>query len=336
MGNSESRNKHSEENKETTNKSNHNQWHDAVNGNTEQLLVSSPKKPHELNHAVFETTSENANFTVSEHLQSVPVNTTRSKIHENVSHPAPKDNTELIGGLFNKISNLLVDTEVAPQLSELSDNIYLNKIRSLLQETETAPQLGGSSVDNFQLDKIRELLQETETNNLVGGSNDNFINENPMINKLRELLLQETESNIINFKGGALNKENLFSEKESDKSNSEHQKVEKRELTDDNQDLKTTDQSGGEELDTELKGILLELQSNNKNLNKHIGGKSSRKSSKKSRSKKQSRRTSESSRASGASGNTYNIGDSDESDGEDYLSTSSMNTSDINIKHYRS
>ena len=105
-----------------------------------------------------------------------------------------------------------------------------------------------------------------------------------------------------------------------------------------------TDQSGGDQLDTELKNILYELQSNNKNLSKYKGGKSSKKSSKKSKksskkskksSKKQSRRTSE---TSNVSHNTYNIdSDFDSGDSEEYLtSTSSMNTSDINIKHYRS
>ena len=98
-----------------------------------------------------------------------------------------------------------------------------------------------------------------------------------------------------------------------------------------------TDQSGGDQLDTELKNILYELQANNKNLSKYKGGKSSKKSSKKSKksSKKQSRRGSD---TSNVSHNTYNIdSDFDSGDSEEYLtSTSSMNTSDINIKHYRS
>jgi hypothetical protein len=86
-----------------------------------------------------------------------------------------------------------------------------------------------------------------------------------------------------------------------------------------------------------LQHILYELQANNKNLSKYKGGKSSKKSSKKSKksSKKQSRRSSE---TSNVSHNTYNIdSDFDSGDSDEYLtSTSSMNTSDINIKHYRS
>ena len=96
-----------------------------------------------------------------------------------------------------------------------------------------------------------------------------------------------------------------------------------------------SDQSGGENLDTELKVILKELQANNKS--NYKGGKSSRKSSKKSnksnKSKKQSRR--ETTEESAMTNGTYDI-DTDSGD-EDYLSsTSEMNTSDININHYRS
>lgn len=342
MGNSESRNKLSEQNEVIENKPHQNQWHDAVNGNTEQLQVSSPKAP--VNHAVFETTSENENFTVTENLKPAPVST---PIHENI---------KLTGGLdlsliYNKISNLIQDTEMDGGLSDnILMNNHLSKIKELLQDSETEAQLGGNSSFNNHFDKIKELLQETETNNLVGGNN--IVDINPMINKLRDLLLQETENNVINFKGGNLNNENLFSENklteseksEDDKDDKEDKEEEKKELSEEKEELSEekedqenvkTDQSGGEELDTELKKILVELQSNKEN--KHVGGKSSRKgskkSSKKSGSKKQSRRSSE---ASEASNNTYNISDSDESDGEDYLSTSSMNTSDINIKHYRS
>jgi hypothetical protein len=347
MGNSESRNKLSEQNEVIENKPHQNQWHDAVNGNTEQLQVSSPKPP--VNHAVFETTSENENFTVTENLKPAPVST---PIHENVKLTGGID----LSFIYNKLSNLVQDTEMDGGLSDnILMNNHLSKIKELLQDSETEAQLGGnSSFNNDHFDKIKELLQETESNNLVGGGS-NVIDINPMINKLRDLLLQETENNIINFKGGNLNNENLFSEnKLTESEKSDHNKeelVEKKESPmpnenkelpmsnenkelPDEEDLKT-DQSGGEELDTELKKILVELQSNKDN--KHVGGKSSRKgskkSSKKSGSKKQSRRSSE---ASEASNNTYNITDSDESDAEDYLSTSSMNTSDINIKHYRS
>jgi len=369
MGNSESRNKHSEPVEHLEKNLNQNQWHKAVNGNTEEIQVSSPRP--NVNHAAFETTSENANFTVTEELKPVPIHNMSNShvIHENVSHPYPvnknksADGSDLLGGLVDKISNLLLDTEMNGGLFENDTiNNKLAHITELLQETESAPQLGGDVLDNVQLNKIRELLQETESNNLVGGfNNQNLVDVNPMINKLRDLLLQETENNIINFQGGALNNENLFSENkltESEKSEkSEHNEEEKKEhhkvhhkvkhsndekekkadhtseeANEEHENLKT-DQSGGEELDTELKNILVELQTNNK----HVGGKSSRKgskkSSKKSGSKRQSRRSSE---ASNASNNTYNIGDSDESDVEDYLSTSSMNTSDINIKHYRS
>ena len=336
MGNSESRNKPSEENNNLEKTANHNQWHDAVNGNTDEIHVSSPRA--NVNHATFETTSDNVNFTETEELKPVAI------INDVVSHPTlvKKTDNDLLGGLYSKLSNLLQDTEVD---SGVSDNVFINSklshIRELLQDTEMPSQLGGNFSNVNHLERIRELLQETETNNLVGGfdNNNNLVSINPMINKIRELLLQETETNVINFKGGALNNENLFSEnKLTESEKKEPVKVEKHKLSEmhtesEKHENLNTDQSGGEELDTELKNILVELQTNK---NKHTGGKSSRKGSKKSSkkggSKRQSRRSSE---ASEASNNTYNIGDSDDSDIEDYLSTSSMNTPDIKVKHYR-
>jgi hypothetical protein len=345
MGNSESKppqNKEPElQNPITTH------WN-AVNGDTDAMVSST--KPTPPNHAAFETTSEEQNFTQSEVLAPMPIVNTNLPV------------SELKGGfnlsfIFNKLSSLLQDTEME---GGITDSVFMNnqlsKIKDLLQDTEVAPLTGGvlNSFDMSHLDKIRNILNETETNNLVGGANSNDV----MINKLRDLLLQDTEVNYVNFKGGALNNTNLFSElKESDEkseaSHSEHKKEEhKKEKEEKEEEQKVeeqkeeeqkeeeqkeeedqnTDQSGGEELDTELKGILRELQAN-KNANSHKGGKSSKKNSKKSKSsKKQSRRST--TEASNASNNTYNIDDSDD---EDYLtSTSSMNTEDINIRHYRS
>ena len=353
MGNSESR--PNVENKPE-------QWHNAVNGNTEQLNLSP--KPN-INHAAFETTSENQNFTQSEKNVPIPLSSSKHMVHENVKHDQP-----LIGGgfdfsdIFNKISSIMNDTEMSGGIPDHNIDEQLNHIRNLLNETETNTQSGGYDAHPLLLNKLRDLLsQDTETNLLTqdGGSAE--------LNKLRNILLQDTETNFINFKGGALDKENLFSEnslseqsggehsekhknhEESEKhkehkkheESEKHKEVEERELVDasekQEEEEQKTDQSGGEQLDTELKNILLELQANNKNLNKYKGGKSSKKSSRKSKkskksnksSKKQSRRSS--TEESNISNNTYEI----DTDSEDYLtSTSSMNTSDINLKHYRS
>lgn len=215
MGNSESRPK--ENLQENTNKSNDaTQWK-AVGGNTEEIQVSSPKPVPNVSRTAFDTTSSEANFTQTENLVPTPI----------VAQGHPK---ELSGGLdissmLNKLSSIFQDTEMEGGLSE---DPYvqnkLSKIKELLQETETNTNsfVGGDiSMYNSHFDKIRDLLNETEvSNNFVGGSN-----ENQMINKIRDLLLQETETNnVINFKGGALDKSNLFSEKDSEKSNSSNKK----------------------------------------------------------------------------------------------------------------
>jgi hypothetical protein len=236
------------------------------------------------------------------------------------------------GYIFNKISSLLQDTEVEfSNVSNLSIDSKLNQIRSLLQDSET----------------------NQNSNNLVGSQ------------QLRDLLLQDTET-FMNFRGGNSKKEKMKHIKETTEEESEAKKSEESEAKkseeseakkseakeseaeeseakeseaeekeeeeeEENKKSEENEQSGGEELDTELKVILKELQINNKN--SHKGGKSSRKSSKKSKksSKKQSKRTTESEMTNG----TYDV-DSESGNDNDYLtSTESMNTSDINIGHYR-
>jgi hypothetical protein len=297
---------------------NNESWRNAVNGNTETLSYAP-----NVNHAAFETTSEEE-VTESEHLGAMPLATKQFA-------EMPLNSKKLQGGDI------------------------LSYLSSLLQETEVEPNnLNGGLIES-KLNEIRSLLEDTETNNLVGGEH-----------KLRDLLLHETET-FINLRGGALQNENLFSNlkkehsehkkehSEHKKEHSEHKKTEvipeeveeveeEKEEEEEKEDVpekvaeeeENTDQSGGEELDTELKGILKELQTNSKN---YKGGKSSRKSSKKSKaskaSKKQSRRSA--TEESNMSNGTYDIDTEGGSDDEDYLtSTSSMRTSDINIKHYRS
>jgi len=297
MGNSASTNTVHEQNENIVANQN-NSWKNAVNGDTEALSIAP-----NVTHAAFETTSD-APLTVSESLGAIPV----------------KNNESLSGG----------------DLISFGASLY-NQLSSLLQDTEgDADNFNGGIIES-KLNEIRSLLEETETNNLVGGDLNNT-------QKLRDLLLQDTET-FINFRGGALENEELFDhlKKKHNKSESAPVKMEEvkevSEVSEVNEvpevakeEQQNTDQSGGSELDTELKGILKELQTNAKN---YKGGKSSRKSSKKSKaSKKQSRRSTE---ESNMSNGTYDIDTEGGSDDEDYLtSTSSMRTSDINIKHYRS
>jgi len=329
MGNSASTNNAvvEENNNIEKNTMNNESWRNAVNGNTETLSYAP-----NVNHAAFETTSEEE-VTESEHLGAMPL------VNKQFDETVPMKSMDLSG-------------EMPLNSKKLHGGNILSYLSSLLQDTEVEPSnLNGGLIES-KLNEIRSLLEDTETNNLVGGEQ-----------KLRDLLLQETET-FINLRGGALQNENLFSNlkkehsehkkehSEHKKEHSEHKKTEvipeeveeEKEEEEEKEDVpekvaeeeENTDQSGGEELDTELKGILKELQTNSKN---YKGGKSSRKSSKKSKaskaSKKQSRRSA--TEESNMSNGTYDIDTEGGSDDEDYLtSTSSMRTSDINIKHYRS
>jgi hypothetical protein len=398
MGNSVSNSNNSEgipeqNNNIIANQANHT-WEKAVNGNTEELNLR-PK----VTHAAFESTSENMPFTVSEKAISVPImkgaaNLSETSVMQNYNennsnkpyyNEYMQAKQQYLNSKMKGAANLS-ETSVMQNYNENNANKpyyneymqakqqYLNskmkggfifdKIANLFNETEVNVFDNNSNLIDSKLNQIRSLLQDSETNNLVGGDISS--------QRIRDLLLQDTES-FINFRGGE-NKESEHKEhkkhakhveskhnelkeeeKEEKEEKEEEQKEEKEEKEEEHEqkqkeekeekevneiseqmqktDDEESDQSGGENLDTELKVILKELQANNN----HKGGKSSRKSSKKSnKSKKQSRRAT--TEESEATNGTYDI-DTDESDGgdEDYLtSTSSMNTSDININHYKS
>jgi hypothetical protein len=90
--------------------------------------------------------------------------------------------------------------------------------------------------------------------------------------------------------------------------------------------------NGGEELDTELKNILMTLKKENASSKSSISGGKRRKSKK---SSKKSSRRSDMSAVSDDEDETSMMNSDVDTDNEDYLSTSSLNTSDINVKHYR-
>jgi len=358
MGNSVSNSNNSEgipeqNNNIIANQANHT-WEKAVNGNTEELNLR-PK----VTHAAFESTSENMPFTVSEKAISVPIMKGAANLSETSVMQNYNENNA------NKpYYNEYMQAKQQYLNSKMKGGFIFDKIANLFNETEVNVFDNNSNLIDSKLNQIRSLLQDSETNNLVGGDISS--------QRIRDLLLQDTES-FINFRGGE-NKESEHKEhkkhakhveskhnelkeeeKEEKEEKEEEQKEEKEEKEEEHEqkqkeekeekevneiseqmqktDDEESDQSGGENLDTELKVILKELQANNN----HKGGKSSRKSSKKSnKSKKQSRRAT--TEESEATNGTYDI-DTDESDGgdEDYLtSTSSMNTSDININHYKS
>ena len=326
MGNSESRpNKEAvpevNNNDVIVNQPNNNDWKNAVNGNTEELSV----RPN-INHAAFETTSEEMPFTESENVVPVSVNSSRNystALENAITQPrvVPASNSNITG------------------LNVTMKGGFFDQLASLLQDTETNVFDTNSIVIDSKLNQIRSLLQESEVNNFSGGDVSS--------NRIRDLLLQDTES-FMNFRGGEHSEQKdkkhvkkidevSEEEKEEKEEKEEEEKEEKPEVNEVVEEMQKeseaeSDQSGGENLDTELKVILKELQANNKS--NYKGGKSSRKSSKKSnKSKKQSRR--ETTEESAMTNGTYDI-DTDSGD-EDYLSsTSEMNTSDININHYRS
>jgi hypothetical protein len=242
-------------------------------------------------------------------------------------------NAKMDGGyIFNKISSLLQDTEVVdvPTVSNLSIDSKLNHIRSLLQDTETN-QYSNNLVGNQQLKDL--LLQDTETfMNFRGGNSKKDKMKHIKETTEEKSEAKESEAHEEKEKSEA-HEESEAKESEADEEKEKSEADEENEKSEADEET-VTSQSGGEDLDTELKVILKELQMNNKN--SHKGGKSSKKSSKKSKkskksSKKQSKRTTESEMTNG----TYDV-DSESGDDKDYLtSTESMNTSDINIGHYR-
>jgi hypothetical protein len=96
MGNSESRpapNSNVEKNLE--------QWHNAVNGNTEHLVSS----PQPIPRAALLSTSEGPEFTESERLVPVPLpssNAIKHTVHENMTTIKPSgEHTDLVGGAFD-------------------------------------------------------------------------------------------------------------------------------------------------------------------------------------------------------------------------------------------
>jgi hypothetical protein len=271
--------------------------YNAVTGDTENLS----NNVNTLNHNLFETTSENDQITISENLI-----------------PEIKFNT-MSGGSINNT---------------------MNEISNLLQETEVY-NLSGGNVDNT-MNKISNLLQDSEIN-----TNNNF--NSPIFNKLSNLL-QDTEmnTNVVNLRGGALESKNLFSD-EDNKSVSElkskkdkksvisEEKEEKEEKEEENspeEESNESEQSGGVELDTELKNILMTLKKENASSkqNSISGGKGRKgKKSKKSKKTKSSRRS-----VTSSDDETSEMNSDVDTDNEDYLSsTSSIGTSDINVKHYR-
>jgi len=258
--------------------------YNAVTGDTETLENFIQPEPS-ITHGVFETTSEEVPFTISENL--VPV-----------VRPS-----YLMNGGYNS-------------------NDTLSKLSNLLQDSES--NLTGSANNTNIVNKLSSLLESTETNDYA-----------------------------VNFRGGNLDSENLFTSEDKHLKSEESEKHLKSEESEKNVKSEESathvkseesathvkseesEQSGGVELDSELKNILMTLKKENAGKNKNVisGGKT-KKSSKKSKKSKSSRR-SVTSAVGSDSNNSDEYTDSDSSTEEYLTSTSSLNTSDINVKHYR-
>jgi hypothetical protein len=209
---------------------------------------------------------------------------------------------------------------------------------------------GNNSMET--LNKLSNLLQDSESNFTTNAGNANIVN------KLSSLL-ESTETNdyAINFRGGGLDSENLFTSEEvkggkheesekSEKHGKHGKHEEKKEETEEKkeeteEEKKESEQSGGVELDSELKNILMTLKKENAGKNVISGGKTKKggkksKKSNRSEKSKSSRRSATSAVESDNSDEETSADNTDESESEEYLtSTSSLNTSDINVKHYR-
>ena len=284
-----------------------------------------------------------------------------------------------------RLQHLLAETESFNMAGGAIDDVTVQRLQHLLAETESFNMSGGA-IDDVSVQRLQHLLAETESFSMAGGQVEESVNN------LRNLLVQ-SESNFnyqtVNLRGGQVESENLFS--------SENQPLEKEETENENLDVSGgSEQSGGEELSSELVEILKSLKKENKEnksggsrkgdsrrrdedeeiqdeifsdfqgdtekweefqdyYNEHVGksrkpkskhdvyreweaetqlgGK--RRTSKKS-SKKSSRKSSKKSRRMSKDSDYDLDNDMDmDTDDDDYLSTSSLNTSDINIRHYR-
>ena len=284
-----------------------------------------------------------------------------------------------------RLQHLLAETEQNIMAGGAIDDVTVQRLQHLLAETESFNMSGGA-IDDVSVQRLQHLLAETESFSMAGGQVEESVNN------LRNLLVQ-SESNFnyqtVNLRGGQVESENLFS--------SENQPLEKEETENENLDVSGgSEQSGGEELSSELVEILKSLKKENKEnksggsrkgdsrrrdedeeiqdeifsdfqgdtekweefqdyYNEHVGksrkpkskhdvyreweaetqlgGK--RRTSKKS-SKKSSRKSSKKSRRMSKDSDYDLDNDMDmDTDDDDYLSTSSLNTSDINIRHYR-
>jgi len=267
--------------------------YNAVTGDTETLENFIQPEPS-ITHGVFETTSEEVPFTISENL--VPV-----------VRPS-----YLMNGGYNS-------------------NDTLSKLSNLLQDSES--NLTGSANNTNIVNKLSSLLESTETNdyavNFRGGNLDS---ENLFTSEDKHLKSEESEKHL---KSEESEKHLKSEESEKNVKSEESATHVKSEESATHVKSEESEQSGGVELDSELKNILMTLKKENAGKNKNVisGGKT-KKSSKKSKKSKSSRR-SVTSAVGSDSNNSDEYTDSDSSTEEYLTSTSSLNTSDINVKHYR-
>jgi hypothetical protein len=273
-------------------------------------------------------------------------------INQNNEHILNKFNKLMVDSeLNNKYNAVTGDTEtldnfIQPEstlnhavFETTSDTLPFTISENLVPVVRPAHIMSGGNNMNT-LNKLSDLLQDTETNFSGSASNAHIVN------KLSSLLeTTETNDYAVNFRGGNLNSENLFTSEDvkggKHEESEKHDKHEKKEESEKKESEKNeSEQSGGVELDSELKNILMTLKKENEGKNKNVisGGKTKKgskksKKSKKSKSSKSSRRSATSAVGSNDSDEYSNNSDSSS---DNYLtSTSSLNTSDINVKHYR-
>jgi hypothetical protein len=293
-----------------------------------------------------------------------------------------------------RLQHLLAETEQNVMSGGAIDDVSVQRLQNLLAETESFSMAGGQvEANDVSIQHLQNLLAETESFSMAGGQVGAGLGTDENVNNLRNLLVQ-SESNFnyqtVNLRGGKVESENLFS--------SENQPLEKeKESENENLDVSGgSEQSGGEELSSELVEILKSLKKENKEnksggsrkgdsrrrdedeeeerdikeemesdfqgntagkweefqdeYKEHVGKSRKPKSKhefyrewesqqfggKRRTSKKSSRKSSRKSRRM-SKDSDYDLDDDMDmdTDDEDYLSTSSLNTSDINIRHYR-
>ena len=248
--------------------------YNAVTGDTENLSNSS------INNMMIET-SENL----------VPVFKLTNNMYGGIESenfvPVFKLTNNMSGGIESE--NLVSVFKLTNNMDGGSGNSILNQISNLLQDTEVSVgNVMNGGLNNNITGQISNLLQDTEGPIMNGGDSIKSHFESKLTSLLEETEMNNFNNTTVNLRGGALDSQNMFGSDEDENNlkkkhrknslSTEEKKEEKEETKEETKEEETkeeienspeesvaeeSEQSGGVELDTELKNILMTLKKEN-------------------------------------------------------------------------